>query len=154
MSDFGSNMYLGKEKNPSNEIQSVSDIGSFNGRSYTANAEEDVKEIMLVRADDPFKRQLFKEVGKVLTKLRIRIEERLDRLSFMGEISQFDSFSTDKVKQLLLILALEEDLQNQTDMTAIVFVQERTMAAALASLLIKLAEMQPNLYGHLKVSLS
>ena len=72
----------------------------------------------------------------------------------MGEISQFDSFSTDKVKQLLLILALEEDLQNQTDMTAIVFVQERTMAAALASLLIKLAEMQPNVYGHLKASLS
>ena len=108
---------------------------------------------MLVRADDPFKRRLFKEVGKTLTKLRIHTEERLDRLSFMGEISQFDTFSTDKVKQLLLILALEEDLQNQTDMTAIVFVQERTMAAALASLLIKLAEMQPNLYGHLKVNL-
>ena len=146
--------YVEKEKNRSNEIQSISDLGLFNGRSYTANAEEDVKEVMLVRADDPFKRRLSKEVGETLTKLRIHIEERLDRLSFMGEISQFDTFSTDKVKQLLRILALEEDLQNQTDMTAIVFVQERTMAAALASLLIKLAEMQPNLYGHLKVSLS
>ena len=102
---------------------------------------------MLVKADDPFKRQLARQVGETLTKLRIQIEERLDRLSFMGEISQFDTFSTDKVKQLLQILALD-----QTDMTAIVFVQERTMAAALASLLIKLAEMQPDLYGHLKVS--
>ena len=102
---------------------------------------------MLVKADDPFKRQLARQVGKTLTKLRIHIEERLDRLSFMGEISQFDTFSTDKVKQLLQILALD-----QTDMTAIVFVQERTMAAALASLLIKLTEMQPDLYGHLKVS--
>ena len=104
---------------------------------------------MLVKADDPFKRQLVRQVGETLTKLRIQIEERLDRLSFMGEISQFDTFSTDKVKQLLQILAVD-----QTDMTAIVFVQERTMAAALASLLIKLAEMQPNLYGHLRVSLS
>ena len=104
---------------------------------------------MLVKADDPFKRQLARQVGETLTKLRIQIEERLDRLSFMGEISQFDTFSTDKVKQLLQILAVD-----QTDMTAIVFVQERTMAAALASLLIKLAEMQPNVYGHLKASLS
>ena len=104
---------------------------------------------MLVKADDPFKRQLARQVGETLTKLRIQIEERLDRLSFMGEISQFDTFSTDKVKQLLQILAVD-----QTDMTAIVFVQERTMAAALASLLIKLTEMQPSLYGHLKVSLS
>ena len=109
---------------------------------------------MLIRADDPFKRELARQVGETLTKLRIHIEERLDQTSFMGEISQFHKFSTDKVKQLLGILAQEEDLQNQADMTAIVFVQERTMAAALASLLIKLTEMQPNLYGHLKVSLS
>ena len=103
---------------------------------------------MLVRADDPFKRELARQVGKTLTKLRSYIEETL-----ICEISQFDKFSTDKVKQLLLLLAEKEDLQNQADMTAIVFVQERTMAAALASLLIKLAEMQPNLYGHLKVKL-
>ena len=103
---------------------------------------------MLVRADDPFKRELARQVGKTLTKLRSYIEE-----TFICEISQFDKFSTDKVKQLLLLLAEKEDLQNQADMTAIVFVQERTMAAALASLLIKLAEMQPNLYGHLKVKL-
>ena len=108
---------------------------------------------MLVRADNPFKRELARQVGETLTKLRNYIEERLDRLSFMGEISQFDTFSTNKVKQLLLLLAQEEDLQNQADMTAIVFVQERMMAVALASLLIKLTEMQPNLYGHLKVKM-
>merc|ERR1719447_532093 len=36
-------------------------------------------------------------------------------------------------------------------MTAIIFVQERTMAVALASLLIKIADMQPDEYGHLRV---
>ena len=148
-------MYRGKnwfnEKQP---IFNILDLGLFNGRAYTEDAEKDVNEVMLVKADDPFKRTLFEQVGKTLTKLRIHIKERLDRTSFMGEISQFDKFSTDKVKQLLMILAQEEDLQNEADMIAIVFVQERTMAAALASLLIKLTEMQPSLYGHLKVSLS
>ena len=82
---------------------------------------------MLVKADDPFKRQLARQVGETLTKLRIHIEERIE-----GEISQFDTFSTDKVKKLLQTLALD-----QTNMTAIVFVQERSMAVALASLLSK-----------------
>ena len=148
-------MYRGKnwfnEKQP---IFNILDLGLFNGRAYTEDAEKDVNEVMLVRADDLFKRTLFEQVGKTLTKLRIHIEKKLDRTSFMGEISQFDKFSTDKVKQLLMILAQEEDLQNEADMIAIVFVQERTMAAALASLLIKLTEMQPSLYGHLKVNLS
>ena len=36
-------------------------------------------------------------------------------LNYLGE---FDKFSTDKVKQLLMILAQEEDLENQADMTA------------------------------------
>ena len=135
----------------SNDKQHISDLGLFNGRSFIGNEEEDINEVRLVRADDPFKRELARQVGKTLTKLRIHIE---DQLSFMGEISQYDKFSTDKVKQLLRILAPEEDLQNQADMTAIVFVQERTMTMALASLLIKLTEMQPNLYGHLKVNFS
>ena len=80
------------------------------------------------------------------------IEGKLAPLSCLGPISQFDNFSTDKVRKLLRILALDED-EGTIDMTAIIFVQERTMAVALASLLIKIADMQPDEFGHLRVSI-
>lgn len=127
----------------------LSDLGLFNGREYVENAEKEVKEVLLVKANDPFKAKLALKIGETLTKLRHSIERKLAPLSRMGPVSQFDTFSTDKVRQLLRILAQDEDI---VDMTAIVFVQERTMAVALASLLIRIAEMQYDEFGHLRVS--
>ena len=126
------------------------DLGLFNGKEYVKNAETDVSEVILVRANDPLKEKLAKSIRETLRKLNDSISRKLTPLSRMGPISQFDNFSTDKVKQLLRILAQNGDT---IDMTAIIFVQERTMAVALASLIIKIADMQPDEFGHLRVSI-
>ena len=69
----------------------------------------------------------------------------------VSKISQFETFTTDKVKRLLSIFAQKGNMSDQADITAIVFVQERNMASALASLLIKMTEIEPDKYDHLKV---
>ena len=54
--------------------------------------------------------------------------------------------------QLLSIFAQKKNPSDQADITAIVFVQERNMASALASLLIKMTEIEPDKYDYLKVN--
>ena len=133
----------------------LAELGIYHGQELLEISEKFVKEELEVRAEDSYKKRLAKEVRKTLSTLKSHVDSKLEETFATGELMKFSKFSTDKVLKLVNILEnfdLEDNNGEPLDIKAIVFVQERHMAASLSSLLIRVAEMKPNSLGHLRVS--
>ena len=143
--------------------KSLCDLGIFHGHKLLELSEVFVKEELLSNADNPLKAKLARSTGETLSRLRKCIGAKIDEFHDQNDLQKFQLLSTDKVIQLVNILEtfkltrpsspdMDGSGEEEIPLKAIIFVQERQIAAALASLLSWLAEMNKPALGHLKVS--
>ena len=121
-------------------------LGLYHGEKFLQLSQEWIEEELLVKSESPFKLNLSKSVKKTIESLNIFLDNEIRRMIVPNDIMKYSKLTTDKVKKLVEILE-----QNHHEMTAIIFVQERHLAVALASFLIELSELKKETLGNLRV---
>ena len=133
--------------------KAIVELGLFHGRELLRLSEEYISEELLVKAEDPFKLQLSKEVRTTIRNLRRHVEALVNE-DLCPKVNLYEKYSTDKVKTLvnkLQSFQIFDKDGNEIPMRVIIFVQERMIAVALASFLADVAEMK-DMKSKLRVS--
>ena len=124
--------------------KAITELGIFHGKELLKLSEEYIEIELLTKADDPYKAELSKEVRKTIRNLRSKVDVIIDEDKY-SKGNLYESYTTNKVKTLVKILQnfkMKDDDGNDIPMRVLVFVQERIIAVALASLLAEVADLK------------
>ena len=130
-------------------------LGIFHGEKILAFGEELFDEEIKYNIIDPYKTELAKVVREIFKETLEKVQHDLNRFLMKSEKEKLNELSTDKVMKLLEILEyfkIHDTDGHEIPMKALVFVQTRTMASTLASLIKRAAKIKHDNLGHLRTS--
>ena len=127
----------------------------FHGEKILACGKESFDEEIKYNIIDPYKTDLAKVVREFFKETLEKVQHELSRFLRKSEEEKLNELSTHKVLILLEILQdfkIHNSDGHEIPIKALIFVQTRTMASTLASLISQAAKIKHDKLGHLSTS--
>ena len=127
----------------------------FHGEKILACGKESFDEEIKYNIIDPYKTELAKAVREIFKETLEKVQHELSRFLRKSEEEKLNELSTHKV---LILLEILQDFKihnldgHEIPIKALIFVQTRTMASTLASLISQAAKIKHDKLGHLSTS--